>query len=148
MPRPHTPASFWAKTAPSGACVVWTGATDDQGYGRIVWQGRKVLAHRLAFFLRLERWPEGDLRHLCNEPSCVLHAVEGTRSENVFDSVAAGTHVWARKTHCRHGHPFDAANTYRAPSSPRSRICRACSRAAGERYRRKTASRVRQAVAA
>ncbi len=35
-------------------------------------------------------------------------------------------HFNADKTHCKHGHPFDAANTYYAPSGERR--CRACLR--------------------
>jgi hypothetical protein len=36
-------------------------------------------------------------------------------------------HPNARKTHCKHGHPFDAANTYYAANGERR--CRACRRA-------------------
>jgi hypothetical protein len=35
-------------------------------------------------------------------------------------------HPNARKTHCKHGHPFDAANTYYAANGERR--CRACRR--------------------
>jgi WhiB family redox-sensing transcriptional regulator len=35
-------------------------------------------------------------------------------------------HFNADKTHCKHGHPFDAANTYYAPNGERR--CRACLR--------------------
>lgn len=34
----------------------------------------------------------------------------------------------ALKTHCKHGHPYDEANTYYAPADGR-RMCRACKRA-------------------
>jgi WhiB family redox-sensing transcriptional regulator len=37
-------------------------------------------------------------------------------------------HPNARKTHCKRGHPFDAANTYYAPDGQRR--CRTCMRAA------------------
>ncbi len=37
-------------------------------------------------------------------------------------------HPNAGKAHCKHGHPFNAANTYYAPDG--SRRCRACLRAA------------------
>jgi hypothetical protein len=43
------------------------------------------------------------------------------------------------RTHCPWGHPYDEANTYRAPGSPNKRLCRACSRrrsAASYRRRR------------
>jgi len=48
----------------------------------------------------------------------------GTRSENVRDSVRHGTHTCAAKTHCKRGHEFTEANTFRKSSG--SRECRAC----------------------
>lgn len=35
----------------------------------------------------------------------------GTRSANIQDAVRHGTHHQAKKTHCKHGHPFTAENT-------------------------------------
>jgi WhiB family transcriptional regulator, redox-sensing transcriptional regulator len=43
-------------------------------------------------------------------------------------------HPNADKTHCKHGHPFDAANTYYAANGERR--CRACRRARLARARR------------
>jgi Transcription factor WhiB len=40
----------------------------------------------------------------------------------------AGWHRNALKTHCKHGHPFDAANTYYTPRGDRR--CRTCMRLA------------------
>ena len=45
-------------------------------------------------------------------------------------------HPNATKTHCRHGHPYDAANTYYAPNGERR--CRACRRARLARARQAT----------
>lgn len=104
--RANTPENFWARTEPDGACRVWTGFTDRDGYGKVGWEGRKVYAHRLAFFLRMDRWPEGTLRHLCNNPPCVLHVVEGTHTENMEDMRLAGRARNAKKTHCPQGHPY------------------------------------------
>lgn len=123
---PPTPENFWLRTEPAGECVVWTGTIDAKGYGASWWNGTRVKAHRLAFYLRMGRWPDGILRHLCNNPPCVLHAVEGTYSENGLDAVAAGTNPQARKTHCPRGHPYDEANTYRQRNG--GRVCRACGR--------------------
>lgn len=123
--RERSPDDFWSQTASEGACRIWTGSRDRWGYGQARWNGKRVAAHRLAFFLRMDRWPDGDLRHLCNNPPCVLHAVEGTRSENVRDSVAAGTHAHSRKTHCPQNHPYDEANTYLTPRDG-YRQCRIC----------------------
>ena len=123
---PVSPESFWSRTVPNGACLDWVGRRDKKGYGRVTWDGVPTFAHRVAFFLRMDRWPDGDLRHLCDRPICVLHAVEGSRSENVRDSVAAGTHGQTRKTHCPAGHEYTPENTYRPPGDPGHRICRTC----------------------
>ena len=44
-------------------------------------------------------------------------------------------HPNAHKTHCKHGHPFDATNTYYAANGERR--CRACRRARLARARRR-----------
>lgn len=49
----QTAASFWArvdKSEPDG-CWPWTGAVTSTGFGLVSWHGRKVNAHRLAYFL-------------------------------------------------------------------------------------------------
>lgn len=128
----HSPEKFWANTAEEDDCLVWTACRIKSGYGRVRWEGRTESAHRVAFFLRMGRWPEGLLRHLCNNPPCVLHVVEGTKSENSRDAVAAGAHAMANKTHCKNGHPFDEANTY---VDGRQRHCRVCNNEASRRLR-------------
>ena len=144
--KPWTVDTFWAATTPNGACLDWNGPIQRRNgrefYGRLRWEGQLEGAHRVAFFLRLGRWPdpELELRHLCNRPICVLHAVEGTRSENVLDSVKAGTHNNASKTHCKYGHKLTPENTYTPPSGGRECIvCRR--RRADERQQRKRGSR-------
>lgn len=127
-----SPERFWERTATEGDCVVWTGTLYRNGYGCARWDGKGRLAHRLAFFLRMGRWPDGILRHLCNNRRCVLHVVEGTYSENTLDSVAAGTHNLASKTHCVRGHEFTEANTRRSADG-RKRWCRTCDRMWHER---------------
>ena len=125
--RPTTPESFWARTELQDGCLVYTGTRTRKGYGRVGYQGRLVFAHRLAFYFRNGRWPQGILRHLCNNPPCVLHVVEGTHSENRLDAVEAGTHNNARKTHCPQGHPYDDANTRWYGTT---RLCKECGRVA------------------
>ena len=58
-----------------------------------------------------------------------------TRSANDADMVRNGNHNMARKMFCKHGHPFDAVNTYVKPNG--SRDCRECRRNAAKKHRDK-----------
>lgn len=74
--------------------------------------------------------PDGmEVRHL--DGNCFHNHLAnlryGTKSKNRLDSVKHHTHNNARKASCKHGHPFDAANTYIRPSGRRE--CRACAAA-------------------
>lgn len=116
---------------PATGCLVWQGARNPRGYGWTWHNGRTMHAHRLAFALArgldLAALDGLDVRHtVCRNPSCVCpsHLRQGTRSDNVADAVADGTHPWAARTHCPEGHPYDEANTYRPPSGGRQ--CKAC----------------------
>lgn len=118
---PSTPENFWLRTKPEGACVVWTGWRDKHGYGRVPWDRPARLAHRVAFLLRMGRWPDGILRHLCDNPPCVLHVVEGTMAENSRDRIER---TWCPVTHCVHGHLYDEENTIIDSGGRRCRACR------------------------
>jgi hypothetical protein len=54
--------------------------------------------------------------------------------ENIYNTPAQRN---ARKTHCKHGHLYDAANTY---YGPRGRDCKTCRRAADRRRQRPAAA--------
>jgi len=70
------------------------------------------------------------VRHLDGNPGNNHHSnlAYGTYSENSFDTVRHGRNKEALKTHCKHGHPFDAANTGTRPDRPGSRVCLTCQR--------------------
>ena len=74
-----------------------------------------------------------EVRHLNgNRLDCRATNLQwGTRSENMQDAVSHGTHAWARRTHCKYGHPFDGV-------TGKQRICRTCRREASRRYERDT----------
>lgn len=64
----------------------------------------------------------------------------GTRSDNIQDCLAHGTHFHAAKTHCPQGHPYDEVNTlhYTSLNGSPIRRCRTCKREQGLRtYYRK-----------
>lgn len=56
----------------------------------------------------------------------------GTRKANMRDQVRHGSHFYASKTACPHGHPYDENNTYNSPTGTH-RKCRTCMRASAQR---------------
>lgn len=88
---------FAASVDRTGACWLWTGATDKDGYGTVKLRGRRVeKAHRLAY-----RLAHGDIElgkmvcHRCDNPRCCNpdHLFLGTAKDNKADCVAKGRHV-------------------------------------------------------
>ncbi|MGI5353457.1 HNH endonuclease signature motif containing protein [Streptomyces sp. CA-250714] len=112
-----------------GRCWIWTGATNEKGYGTFWADGRTVKAHRYAVELADgQPVPNGlDVDHQCRNRACVRrsHLRAITHRENVL---ASSNHVARRAAvrACPAGHAYDAANTYRAPNGTRK--CRACKR--------------------
>lgn len=81
--------------APNG-CLLWTGSTDDCGYGMLrLTRGPVRRAHIVAWFLATGAWPTLCVLHTCDTPGCVEHAhhFEGTRAANNADRDAKGRHV-------------------------------------------------------
>lgn len=84
----HGPIHHRLKTR----CHLWTATTQNMGYGQIVFRGKLVLAHRLAWFIQHGRWPTPKALHKCDTPACVRHdhLLEGTQRDNVVDMAAKG----------------------------------------------------------
>jgi hypothetical protein len=78
--------------------------------------------------------PGLEIDHLCAVAACVnpAHLEEVTHSENLKRYVAS-------KTHCPHGHPYDAENTYYDANAWRR--CRECRRVFGTAHRPKKSRR-------
>lgn len=113
-------------------CVLFTGYLDRDGYGHVRFRGQNVYAHRAAYMQQVGEIPVGlEIDHLCRNRACVeaLHLEAVTHAENVRRGMRA------TQTRCKHGHPFDAANTYRRPDRPGNRECRACNRKSVARYK-------------
>ncbi|MFF9284844.1 HNH endonuclease signature motif containing protein [Streptomyces griseosporeus] len=120
-----------------GRCHLWTGSTDDNGYARFWHNGRNRRAYWFAYEQAHGPIPAGhDVDHHCRNRRCVRgsHLRALTHRDNVLASSNIAAYR-AAQTHCKHGHPFDDANTRRRKNG--TRACRAC-----ERERRRLAAPV------
>jgi hypothetical protein len=120
---------FWGKADTSAgpdACWLWRASRERGGYGMFHLDGKKRLAHRVAYELAIGPVPEGlVLDHLCRTRDCVnpKHLEPVTFRENVLRG-AGITAQCARKSHCLRGHPLSGPNLYL--HSDGRRECRSC----------------------
>ena len=64
--------SFAARTEWQGDCLVWTGARNASGHGRIKVSGKMPMAHRYAWERVNGKIPDGMfIDHICQNPPCV-----------------------------------------------------------------------------
>jgi uncharacterized protein YeaC (DUF1315 family) len=83
-----------------GPCWMWTGCRKSQiernknkgPYGRVRFEGKEQLAHRLSWFLETGKWPSPCALHKCDNTLCVrfFHLFEGTKGENNTDRARKG----------------------------------------------------------
>ncbi len=111
MSAKATPDSFWARTMYVGDCVIWTGWVNASGYGRLMYCGSMLLAHRLAYMLVHGGIEPGlEIDHLCRNTLCVnpAHLEAVTQLENARRTRGFTKDNSARvRTHCkRAGHPL------------------------------------------
>lgn len=74
-------------------CWHWVGATSHAGYGEVKINGKRDLAHRVAYQAINGPIPRGLMvRHSCDRPTCVnpVHLQVGTQAENMQDMVSRG----------------------------------------------------------
>ncbi len=117
-------------------CKDYTGNQNPQGYGRV----GSELAHRRAYEAVHGPIPEGLwIDHLCGNRLCcnVDHLEAVTPRENILRSPNTLASVNLAKTHCKSGHPFDKANTYRRREG--GRACRQCHRIANAACHKRSA---------
>jgi len=113
-----------------GPCWVWTGVTNNKGYGTFSLGRRgdgRMTTHRWAYESLIGVVPDAMvLDHLCRNTLCVhpLHVEPVTQRTNLLRGEGVGARE-ARQTHCAKGHPFDEHNT-RHRRNRIGRICRAC----------------------
>lgn len=127
------PERYRKKIKIVGECWIWTGAHTAGGYGTVKLDGRTQYVHRVVRVLLRGPFPGHlTLDHLikdgpCTSRSCCNpeHNEPVTRAVNTMRGDGACAQN-ARKTECKHGHPFDAKNTGRTKEG--WRYCRACCR--------------------
>jgi hypothetical protein len=119
---------------PETGCWLWQGARTHRqyrgGYGAIKWQGKMLGVHRVVYTLLVAPIPDGlTIDHVkargCRYAACCWpeHLEPVTQGENS----RRGDTPWtanSHKTHCKHGHEFTPANTYRDKAGVRQ--CRMC----------------------
>lgn len=104
MFRQSTPETFWKKVDQRGgpdACWPFTGLLEG-GYGRITYQRKVFLTHRLASILTSGPIPDGiQVRHKCDNPPCCnpAHLERGTVLDNMRDRKVRKRHWKDRGTY-------------------------------------------------
>ena len=126
---------FWDKVLVGGnGCWLWQAALSPSGQGKfglpINGKWTTQVASRVAWFLTTGKWPEKNVLHKCDTPSCMRHShhFEGTQQDNIKDCVNKGRHTGGKvyATHCIRGHEFSVENTWIHDGR---RYCRTCRKA-------------------
>lgn len=84
------------KRGPYLGCWEWTGSKLAFGYGRVWWNGKLNLVHRLVYEALVEDIPKGlFVLHHCDNPPCFNpnHLYVGTDQDNSNDRVSRGRQV-------------------------------------------------------
>lgn len=121
---------------PNSGCLLWLGAMNQFGYGRARLNGKRMVAHRVAYILSREPVPDDlELDHLCRVRCCInpAHLEPVTKRVNGLRGhagVKSGAQQRA-KSHCPHGHPYAGDNLF--VTNEGHRECRTCMRARDRR---------------
>lgn len=120
---------FFEKVKITSHCWIWNASKNEDGYGLFRFNGKVRRAHQFSYKLYKGKLKDGcEIDHICKNRSCVnpYHMEGVTHKENTLRGNTVGG-VYARRTHCKSGHPFTGENVYsRGPGLGRG--CRACNK--------------------
>lgn len=88
-----------------GECLIWLGWADKAGYGKVKYEGKLWLVHRLAWYTEKNKSIKGiNILHHCDNPPClkIEHLFEGSHSDNLKDCWDKGRR---EKSHEGETHP-------------------------------------------
>lgn len=84
---------FFRYVKQTDGCWEWLSYVDPNGYGRLNYNGKPMLASRISYLLHFGEIPAGmAVCHKCDKPSCTNpdHLFLGTQADNVADMHAKG----------------------------------------------------------
>lgn len=145
MSRKDPEILFWRHVNKTDSCWLWTGHINKDGYGiftvhptretKFTWR-----AHRYAYSASVGEIPGSlQLDHLCRVRHCVnpSHLEAVTARENISRGRHCNPNLPGSKmrtrTHCKKGHEYSEANTYKYKGC---QVCRACSNQRAARARK------------
>lgn len=110
-------------------CHIWLGARDYDGYGRISFNRRNTLVHRLVYQIY-----KGSIKysidHICNVRFCVNpeHLQDIPHRDNLLRSTTNIAYINSHKTRCLNGHILEGDNLESYSSRHGKRKCMICRR--------------------